>query len=162
MFSCGPFSSCGGGWAAAAVVAAAVAGAEVMNSQTDRVGLGWRPEVAAGICQAKRQKIRLIPKNLASGAQDIPPHRLAQYAKVWGSACNVTPLFAAFRHAKVGPAIRSTNGSAVSRRLSPPSFLSSASSDVGGDAGGGAVGRQDSIKPRKRSSCQGSHVGPGY
>src|SRR5216683_4356150 len=36
---------------AAAVAAAvvAVAGAEVMNSQTDRVGLGWRPELAAGI-----------------------------------------------------------------------------------------------------------------
>jgi uncharacterized protein len=34
---------------AGAVVAAAGAGAEVMNSQTDRVGLGWRPELAAGI-----------------------------------------------------------------------------------------------------------------
>jgi uncharacterized protein (UPF0276 family) len=32
-----------------AVVAVAVAGADVMNSQTDRFGLGWRPELAAGI-----------------------------------------------------------------------------------------------------------------
>jgi len=47
-------------------------------------------------------------------------------ANVCRSVCHVTPLFAAFRHAKVRPAIRSTNGSPVSRRWSAPSFLSSA------------------------------------
>jgi hypothetical protein len=55
-----------------AVAAAAVAGAEVMNSQTDRVGLGWRSELAAGIFDHLDQIDRdFREKQIEWGAQGL-------------------------------------------------------------------------------------------